>query len=120
MIDATSQISAQQIFNNSLIEHSKVKQGNPAHSVEFPNPVEGLGKAEPSKPFDNVIGKLVNEVDQMNKAAYAESNKVLLGETDNIHQSMIMMQEAGVAFSMMVEVRNKLVQSYQELMKMPV
>jgi flagellar hook-basal body complex protein FliE len=33
---------------------------------------------------------------------------------------MIAMLESGVAFTMLVEVRNKLVQSYQELMKMPV
>jgi flagellar hook-basal body complex protein FliE len=30
------------------------------------------------------------------------------------------MQEASVAFSLMVQVRNKLVDSYQELMRMPV
>jgi flagellar hook-basal body complex protein FliE len=30
------------------------------------------------------------------------------------------MQEAGVSFQLMVEVRNKLVESYQELMRMPV
>ena len=35
-------------------------------------------------------------------------------------QSVIAMQEAGVAFQLMVEVRNKLVDSYQELMRMPV
>jgi len=33
---------------------------------------------------------------------------------------VIAMQEAGVAFQLMVEVRNKLVESYQELMRMPV
>jgi flagellar hook-basal body complex protein FliE len=30
------------------------------------------------------------------------------------------MQEAGVAFQLMVETRNKVVESYQELMRMPV
>jgi flagellar hook-basal body complex protein FliE len=43
-----------------------------------------------------------------------------MGDTDQLHQSVIAMQEAGVAFSMMVEVRNKLVESYQELMRMQV
>jgi flagellar hook-basal body complex protein FliE len=33
---------------------------------------------------------------------------------------VIAMQEASVAFSLMVEVRNKVVESYQELMRMPV
>jgi len=67
-----------------------------------------------------MIGNLVKEVDDKGKVASAETNKLLLGETDNIHQSMIAMQESGLAFTMLVEVRNKLVQSYQELMRMPV
>jgi flagellar hook-basal body complex protein FliE len=33
---------------------------------------------------------------------------------------MIAMQESGLAFTLLVEVRNKLVESYQELMRMPV
>ena len=42
----------------------------------------------------------------------------LLGDSDQLHQSVIAMQEASVALSLMVEVRNKLVDSYQELMRM--
>jgi len=38
----------------------------------------------------------------------------------NLHQAMISMQEASVSFSLMVEVRNKLVESYQELMRMQI
>jgi len=45
---------------------------------------------------------------------------VLLGDSDQLHTSVIAMQEASVAFTMMVEVRNKLVESYQELMRMQV
>ena len=48
------------------------------------------------------------------------TQKVLLGESDQLHQSVIAMQEAGVSFSLMVEVRNKLIESYQELMRMQV
>ena len=45
---------------------------------------------------------------------------MFLFRKDVLHQSVIAMQEAGVAFQLMVEVRNKLVDSYQELMRMPV
>lgn len=114
MIDSVSQMSAQQVFKQNMLEHTKLK------SVEFPKAVEGLSQPSETKSFDNIVGKLISEVDAKSKAAVAETNKMLLGETDNIHQSMIAMQEAGVAFNMMVEVRNKLVQSFQELMKMPV
>lgn len=114
MIDSSSHIAAQQVFDNSLIQHAKLK------SLEFPKGVEGIAQPAEAKSFDNVVSKLIEEVDGKTKIAIAESNKMLLGQTDNIHQSMIAMQEAGLAFTMMVEVRNKLVQSYQELMKMPV
>ena len=52
--------------------------------------------------------------------AAAVTRSVLLGEGAPLHQSMIAMQEASVAFSLMVEVRNKVVEGFQELMRMPV
>jgi flagellar hook-basal body complex protein FliE len=70
--------------------------------------------------FGQVFGQLVSAVDGKQKEAQAITRDVLLGNSDNLHQSMIAMQEAGVAFQLMVEVRNKVVESYQELMRMPV
>jgi flagellar hook-basal body complex protein FliE len=70
--------------------------------------------------FGSVFENLVSAVDGKQKEAQAVTRDVLLGNTDNLHQSMIAMQEAGVAFQLMVEVRNKVVESYQELMRMPV
>ena len=54
------------------------------------------------------------------RSGEVEQGKLLTGETTNLHQSMIAMQEANLSFSLMVQVRNKLVDSYQELMKMQV
>jgi flagellar hook-basal body complex protein FliE len=70
--------------------------------------------------FSNFLESAIAEVDGKMQAADAEKMKVFTGETDNLHQAMISMQEASVAFSLMVEVRNKLVESYQELMRMQV
>lgn len=88
---------------------------NPA--IDDPNRLGGSGRPGA---FDNMLGNLVKEVDDKIKVSRGEANKVLLGESDNIHQSMIASQESGLAFTLLVEVRNKLVQSYQELMRMPV
>lgn len=70
--------------------------------------------------FGNIIESLVSNVDAKGAAARSLTRDVLLGKTDQIHQSVIAMQEASVAFQLMVEVRNKVVESYQELMRMPV
>ncbi|HYC73151.1 MAG TPA: flagellar hook-basal body complex protein FliE [Opitutaceae bacterium] len=70
--------------------------------------------------FGTMLDGLVSTVDAKQTAASDLTRRVLLGESDQLHQSVIAMQEAGVAFSLMVEVRNKLVESYQELMRMQV
>src|ERR1700712_967299 len=73
-----------------------------------------------AKPFSNILPPAVKEVDAKMQTASTETTKLLTGESTNVHQAVIAMQEAGVAFSLMVEVRNKLVDSYQELMRMQV
>lgn len=77
------------------------------------------GDLQPAS-FSNILEHAVQQVDGKLRAANVEQGKVLSGETSNLHQSMIAMQEASTAFSLMVEVRNKLVDSYQELMRMQV
>lgn len=78
----------------------------------------GSQPTAPSDGFGQMLDGLVATVDAKQNAAQAVTRKVLMGETEQLHQSVIAMQEASVAFSMMVQVRNKLVESYQELMRM--
>ena len=74
------------------------------------------GPASYGSVFENMISGVENE--QAKAASITRS--VLLGENPNLHQSVIAMQEASLSFSLMVEVRNKVVESYQELMRLPV
>ena len=70
-----------------------------------------------SQSFGKAIGSFVGDVDSQIKTSVAERNKVITGETTNLHQAMIASQEASIGFTCMVELRNKLVESYQELMR---
>ena len=93
--------------------------------IESPLPKIGLAPAgphpaAPTEGFGQMLDGLVATVERKQTAASDITRKVLLGDSDQLHQSVIAMQEASVAFSMMVEVRNKLVESYQELMRMQV
>jgi flagellar hook-basal body complex protein FliE len=86
-------------------------------------PALGLGGTSttaPSQSFGQLIDGLVSTVETKSNQAQDVTRKALLGEGTQLHQSVIAMQEASVAFSMMIEVRNKLVDSYQELMRMQV
>jgi flagellar hook-basal body complex protein FliE len=95
----------------------------PLRSLEKSGLADGVQSVSPAKggdSFSNLLGDLVQAVDDKSKVAASEARKLMVGESDNIHGTMIAMQESGLAFNLLVEVRNKLVQSYQELMRMPV
>ena len=79
----------------------------------------GLARAGRDE-FSDFLTKAVSEVEEKMRISDVERQKVLTGEANNLHQATIAAQEASVAFSLMVEVRNKLVESYQELMRMQV
>jgi flagellar hook-basal body complex protein FliE len=70
--------------------------------------------------FTSFLDKAVGEVEGKMRVAEMERQKVLTGETNNLHQATIAASEAGIAFSLMIEVRNKLVESYQEIIRMQV
>jgi flagellar hook-basal body complex protein FliE len=76
--------------------------------------------SSPGAGFENYLGDFVNEVGQKQAAASDAVSGLLSGKNVSLHQAMISMEEANVSFQMMVEVRNKLLDSYQELMRMQI
>ncbi len=103
---------------NPLLTSPLTRTDAPLPKIGLPTTAPGVGA--PSDGFGQMLDGLVATVDAKQSAAQAATRSVLLGDSDQLHQSVIAMQEASVAFSMMVEVRNKLVESYQELMRMQV
>ena len=96
---------------------SKTSELNPAEGIGGTQ-IAGVGAAKPD--FTNILERSVSEVNGKMQTADSEKTKLFTGETNNLHQAMIAMQEASVAFSLMVEMRNKLVEGYQEVMRMQV
>ena len=70
--------------------------------------------------FGDVLNQFVSEVNDKQIASGQAVNDLLSGKDIPLHQAMIAMQEAGVAFQLMIEVRNKLLEGYQELMRMQI
>lgn len=80
----------------------------------------GVGAAEPGRSFEGVLGQLVNEVNSKQLAAGDAVHGLLSGENIPLHRVVLATEEASVSFQLMVEVRNKLLEAYQELMRMQV
>lgn len=80
-------------------------------------PAEGQ-KGSPS--FSDSLTKAVNEVNQLQHQSDVMIEKLSTGETKNIPEVMIAVEKADIALKLMVQVRNKMIEAYQEIMKMQV
>jgi flagellar hook-basal body complex protein FliE len=70
--------------------------------------------------FSTMLGKMVSEVNAQQLQAGQSVNALQSGQNVPLHQAVIAMEEASVSFQLMVEVRNKLLESYQEIMRMQI
>lgn len=69
--------------------------------------------------FGESLAKLVNSVESSSNAANVAVERMLDGSGD-VHDAMIALQRAELTMQLTVQVRNKLVQAYQDIMRMPV
>jgi flagellar hook-basal body complex protein FliE len=69
--------------------------------------------------FTDSLSRLVDSVDSSDKAANAAVEQMLDGSGD-VHDAMIALQRAELTLQLTVQMRNKLVQAYQDIMRMPV
>ena len=70
--------------------------------------------------FASMLGKMVSDVSAEQNNALQSVRAVQGGQNVPLHQAVIGMEEANVSFQLMVEVRNRLLESYQEIMRMQI
>ena len=70
--------------------------------------------------FGSLLGRMVQEVNAKQNNAAESVSALQSGGNVSLHQAVIAMEEASVSFQLMVEVRNKLLESYQEVMRMQI
>lgn len=70
--------------------------------------------------FSDVLKNAVESVNSMQHAAGRLEDAVAKGEDVNIHQAVIAGEKAGLSFRLLMQVRNKMVEAYQEVMRMQV
>lgn len=81
-----------------------------------------LGKIDSKKSdspdFESTLKGFLTDVNDMQLDASQSIQKMVAGEVKDVHQVMLAAGEAKVAFNLMVEIRNKTMEAYKELMRM--
>ena len=87
----------------SVIQNDQIKQNKPEQ------------KKSSGESFGNMVHDYLEKVSEDSETAAKETQKVLADKKENVHDAMVALEEASLSFQMMLEVRNSMLESYQEL-----
>ena len=80
----------------------------------------GLEKNSGGLKFGEVLKDAIETVNELQRNSDNEIQKLMTGESQDLHATLIAVQKADLSFQMMMQVRNKIVAAYQEIMRIQV
>jgi flagellar hook-basal body complex protein FliE len=78
------------------------------------------GKADEGASFGDMLKSAISTVNELQKQSDKEIQKLMTGEAEDLHTTMIAVEKADLSFQLMMQVRNKIVQAYEEIMRMQI
>lgn len=78
------------------------------------------GTAGQAGHFMSTLKDAIAKVNEVQVEASQAVEKLMTGESQNVHQTMIALQKADVSFQLMMQIRNKIVSAYEEIQRMQV
>ena len=91
-----------------------------AFSGSMPTPIAEPATRSGSTPFASVMDRFLGGAAQSHQTAEAAVRDLALGETDNLHGVMLQVAQADLSFRLILEIRNRLIEAYQDVTKMQI
>ena len=70
--------------------------------------------------FTDVLKKSIDQVNEYQKSADTAIKSMVAGKSKNIHETMLAIEKADMSLKLMMQVRNKVLDAYKEIMRMQV
>ncbi len=70
--------------------------------------------------FGETLSKAITDVNALQTEAGRQAEKLVSGEAVDLHEVMIAAEKARTSFDLLMEIRNKTVEAYREIMRMQV
>lgn len=87
-------------------------------SLIGPQPNTQATQEPESASFGSMLSRSLNEVTQLQAAADDAVENLSTGKQKDIHETMIALEKADVAFQLLMQVRNKIISAYETIMRM--
>lgn len=83
------------------------------------NPLEGTNEASGDS-FGKFLADSVGKVNSLQEDANIAMEKLASGKSQNLHETLLAVEKADIAFRTMNQVRSKVIDAYKEIMKMQI
>jgi len=93
---------------------------NPTLSPQGASPIAQQTPPSGSVSFGQMLEGSMERVNQLQKEADVNISNLANGQQTDIHQTMIAVEKADVSFELLMQIRNKLIAAYDQIMRMPV
>ncbi|HEV3197162.1 MAG TPA: flagellar hook-basal body complex protein FliE [Bryobacteraceae bacterium] len=90
----------------------------PISGGALPEAIRPAGQSQAGGAFQDVFTSAIQDVEAFGQNATASAQRFLSGEGEELHTTIMAAQRAELAFDMFLQVRNKVVSAYQEIMRM--
>ena len=77
----------------------------------------GQDKASGGAGFEEFLMDSIKQVNNLQLQANQATQELAVGKSENIHETMIAMEKATISFQMMMQIRNKIIDAYQDVLK---
>ncbi len=103
---------------NNITDYSKIIQNI---EKEISANKANQQQNEKGKPnFSEILKSALDDVSSVEKTAEEQINKAITGDETNVHKTLIAVEKADLSFKLMMEIRNKLMNAYNEIMRIRV
>ncbi|HZY20748.1 MAG TPA: flagellar hook-basal body complex protein FliE [Ramlibacter sp.] len=72
------------------------------------------------EPFGQLVAEGLQRVNEQLKTSQLDLQQLALGDAQNLHEVMVRLEESRIAFQLTLQVRNRVLEAYQEVMRMQV
>jgi flagellar hook-basal body complex protein FliE len=90
----------------------------PISGAALPESIRPATQSQGGSAFRDVLAGAIQAVETPGRDAAASAERFLSGEGEELHTTILASQRAELAFDMFLQVRNKVVNAYQEIMRM--
>lgn len=107
-------------FGSSARNENRARQEMEKNGMEIPGAsIESPGNAQPAN-FGDILKDNFEKVNTFQHQADEAIKNLVSGRSKNIHETMLAVERADTSLKMMMQVRNKILDAYREIMRMQV